>query len=55
MRSADFHGTGYPLIGDRIFGIPETAVFRVSSVEIKSSTRRVISSSVSGARRISTG
>jgi hypothetical protein len=45
----------HPFTAERIFGLPETAAFSASSVSIRSRTFLVISSSTSGALRISTG
>jgi hypothetical protein len=45
----------HPFTAERIFGIPETAPLSASSVSIRSRTFLVISSSISGALRISTG
>jgi len=45
----------HPFTAERIFGLPETAAFSASSVSIRSRTFLVISSSISGALRISTG
>jgi hypothetical protein len=49
------HGALQPFTADRILGVPETAAFIPASVSMSSRTFLVISSSVSGAFRISTG